>query len=110
MLQHFYDEIAMDTGMVVFGVEDTLKAMEMTALERMILFEDIETSRYEFINPAKGGEKRIRYLNEAQEKDPKNFKDPETGVDLEITSTEPVSDWLLMHYGNYGLKIELISD
>jgi peptide chain release factor subunit 1 len=110
MLQAFYDEIAMDTQMVVFGVEDTLKAMELSALKRMILYEDIEVSRYEFSNPAKGGEKRIRYLNENQEKDPKNFKDPETGVELEITSTEPLSDWLLMHYGNYGVAIELISD
>jgi peptide chain release factor subunit 1 len=109
MLQKFYDEIAMDTQMVVFGVEDTLKAMEMSALERMILFEDIEVSRYEFINPAKG-ETRIKYMNELQEKDPKNFKDPETGVDLEIKSTEPLSDWLLLHYGNYGLTIELITD
>jgi peptide chain release factor subunit 1 len=99
----------MDTQMVVFGVEDTLKAMEMSALERMILFEDIEVSRYEFTNPAKG-ETRIKYMNELQEKDPKNFKDPETGVDLEIKSTEPLSDWLLLHYGNYGLTIELITD
>lgn len=110
MLQKFYDEIAMDTQMVVFGVDDTLKAMEMSALERMILFEDIEVSRYEFTNPAKNNETRIKYMSEAQEKDPKNFKDPETGVDLEIKCTEPLSDWLLLHYGNYGLTIELITD
>jgi peptide subunit release factor 1 (eRF1) len=49
--------------MVVFGVDDTLKSMEMSALDRMILYEEIEVNRYEFMNPAKGGEKRIRYLN-----------------------------------------------
>ena len=38
----FYDEIAQDTGNVVFGVDDTLKAMEMGALDKMILFEEIE--------------------------------------------------------------------
>jgi len=43
----FYDEIAQDTGNVVFGVDDTLKAMEMGALDQMILFEEIEVQRFE---------------------------------------------------------------
>lgn len=62
----------MDTGMVVFGVDDTLKAMEMGALDRMILFEEIEVSRYE-IEQADKSETRIKYLNSTQEKDPKHF-------------------------------------
>jgi len=41
------DEIAQDTGNVVFGVDDTLKANEMGALEKMILFEEIEVQRFE---------------------------------------------------------------
>ena len=48
IISKFMDEIAQDTGNVVFGVDDTLKANEMGALERMILFEDIEVQRFEF--------------------------------------------------------------
>ena len=40
--------------MVVFGVEDTMKALEMGALERMVLFEDLEVNRYVIKNPVKG--------------------------------------------------------
>jgi peptide chain release factor subunit 1 len=40
--------------MVVFGVEDTMKALEIGALETMLLFEDIQIMRYEIRNPAKG--------------------------------------------------------
>jgi len=81
----FYDEIAQDTGNVVFGVDDTLKAMEMGALEKMILFEEIEVQRFEIQMPDKE-EVKIKYLNEMQQKDPRHFQDPETGVQLEIKS------------------------
>ena len=37
----FFENIALDTGMVVFGIEDTMKALEVGALETMMLFEDI---------------------------------------------------------------------
>ena len=47
IISKFMDEIALDTGMVVFGVEDTLKALDLGALDRMILFEEIEIQRFE---------------------------------------------------------------
>jgi hypothetical protein len=39
--------------------------------------------RYEIKNPVKGDVKTY-LLNETQEKDPKYFKDAETGMDLEV--------------------------
>ncbi len=68
LIGKFYDEIAQDTGKVVFGVEDTLKAMTNGAIERMILFEDIDVQRFEFEMPDKKDTK-IKYLNETQLKD-----------------------------------------
>jgi peptide chain release factor subunit 1 len=47
LVSKFFEEIALDTGMVVFGVEDTMKAMEIGALETMMLFEELEVNRYE---------------------------------------------------------------
>ncbi len=70
----FFEHIALDTGMIVFGVEDTMKAMELGALETMMLFENIEIMRYEIKNPVKG-ETKTFLLNAAQEQDPKYFKD-----------------------------------
>jgi peptide chain release factor subunit 1 len=29
LISKFFEEIAMDTGMIVFGVEDTMKALEL---------------------------------------------------------------------------------
>lgn len=54
--------------MIVFGVHDTMRALEMGALETLMLFEDIDMMRYQIKNPVKGDVK-ILYLTSNQEKD-----------------------------------------
>lgn len=42
----YFDEISQDTGKYCFGVEDTLKALEMGAVEILIVYENLDTMRY----------------------------------------------------------------
>lgn len=42
LVSKFFEEIALDTGMIVFGVEDTMRALEMGAVETILLFEELE--------------------------------------------------------------------
>lgn len=60
--------------MIVFGVEDTMKALELGALDQILLFEELPINRYVIKNPIKEGTK-ILCLNPNQEKDDKYFKD-----------------------------------
>ena len=60
--------------MVVFGVNDTMKAIEMSAVDKVLLYDEIEHVRYVIKNPI-SGETKIWYLNHTQEEDPKYFKD-----------------------------------
>jgi len=62
LIGRFFEQIALDTGMIVFGVEDTMKALELGALETMLLFENIEVMRYEIKNPVKN-ETKVFLLN-----------------------------------------------
>ena len=62
VISKFFDNISMDTAMIVFGVEDTMKALELGALETMLLFENIEIMRYEIKNPVKN-ETKVFLLN-----------------------------------------------
>lgn len=93
----------------MFGVADTMKAIEMGALDTMMLFEAIEIMRYEVKNPVTQ-EVKVHYLNDQQAEDPKYFKDKESGVDLEVTSVEQLGDWLVMNYKQFGINIEFITD
>jgi peptide chain release factor subunit 1 len=56
IVSKFFENISMDTGMVVFGVEDTMKAFEEGNAERLLMFENLETMRYIVKNPVKGEE------------------------------------------------------
>jgi len=46
LLSKFFEDIALDTGMVVFGVDDSVKALELGAVETIVLFEELEVNRY----------------------------------------------------------------
>ena len=54
----YFDEISQDTGKYCFGVEDTLKALEMGAVEILIVWENLETMRYMLKNHQTDGEDR----------------------------------------------------
>ena len=109
LVSKFFEEIALDTNMVVFGVEDTMKAMEIGALETMMLFEDLEINRYVLKNPIKGNTTTI-LLNPTQEKNTKYFKDQETGQDYDVIEKDPLAEWLCNNYTRFGVKIEFITD
>jgi len=49
--------------MIVFGVDDTMRALEGGAVDLILLYEELEINRYVIKNPLKGDTKII-YLTE----------------------------------------------
>jgi peptide chain release factor subunit 1 len=47
LISRFFDEVAQDTGKYVYGVEESLKALEMGAVELLIVCESLDVRRYE---------------------------------------------------------------
>jgi peptide chain release factor subunit 1 len=95
--------------MVVFGVEDTMKAIELGALDTLMLFEDLQINRYVLKNPVKG-DTQVLLLNPKQEQNEKYFKDQVTGSAYEVEECEPLAEWLCQNYKQFGIKIEFITD
>ena len=46
LLQRYMDEITQDTGKYCFMVEDTLKALELGAVEDLIIWDNLDVNRY----------------------------------------------------------------
>ncbi|KAJ8782400.1 hypothetical protein J1605_010108 [Eschrichtius robustus] len=46
LIGQYFDEISQDTGKYCFGVEDTLKALEMGAVEILIVYGNLDIMRY----------------------------------------------------------------
>merc|ERR1711860_305443 len=46
LIGRYFDEISQDTGKYCFGVDDTLKALELGSVEILIVWENLEITRY----------------------------------------------------------------
>eukprot|EP00814_Leptocylindrus_danicus_P007661 CAMPEP_0116040520 /NCGR_PEP_ID=MMETSP0321-20121206/24414_1 /TAXON_ID=163516 /ORGANISM="Leptocylindrus danicus var. danicus, Strain B650" /LENGTH=461 /DNA_ID=CAMNT_0003520363 /DNA_START=28 /DNA_END=1413 /DNA_ORIENTATION=- len=109
LLQQFMDEISRDTGKYCFMVSDTFKALELGAVEVLILWENLEVNRYEVRN-ASTGATDVLYLNKVEEQNPNVFRDTETGVELEVIEKETMVEWMANNYKQFGCQLEFITD
>ncbi|KAL3763573.1 hypothetical protein ACHAWU_003239 [Discostella pseudostelligera] len=112
LLQKYMDEISQDTGKYCFMVEDTLKALDLGAVEDLIVWENLEINRYILRPSSSSGDegKRIVYLTPEQEKNDTFFRDADTGAELEVLEKEAMVEWLANNYKNYGCKLEFVTD
>jgi len=62
-LGKYFDEISQDSGRYCFGVQETLKALEMGAVEILIVWENLEVIRYVLKNNTTTGNKACHVLN-----------------------------------------------
>ena len=109
LVGRFFDEIAKDTGCYAFGVRDIMHALDMSAVETLIVYEDLPESRLELRNPATG-DITVQFLRPEQEKERHYFEDKETGQDLEIADRMPMVEWLAQNYKTFGTKLEFVTD
>ena len=106
LIQRYFDEISQDTGKYCFGVDDTLKALELGAVETLIVWENLDITRYVLRNAA--GEEIIVHANKEQEKDREKFTDKSTGLEME-QAQEPQSllEWFADKYKEFGANLEV---
>jgi len=109
LIGRYFDEISQDTGKYCFGVDDTLKALEMGAVETLICWENLDIQRVTLKNHA-SGEEKILFLNSEQEKDKTLYTDQETGVEMELEENMPLLEWLANNYKKFGAGLEIITD
>ncbi|KAF5398834.1 Eukaryotic peptide chain release factor subunit [Paragonimus heterotremus] len=109
LIQRYFDEISQDSGKYCFGVEDTLKALEMGAVEILIVWENLSVNRYVLKLPC-SEELKIIHLRPDQERERQHFVDSETGLDFEVIDTQLLLDWLALNYRSFGTILEIVTD
>ncbi|CAG9313497.1 unnamed protein product [Blepharisma stoltei] len=107
VMSKFFEEVAQDTKKYCYGVEDTMKSLIMGAVEVILLFENLNFTRYVLKNPTTGVEKTL-YLTPEQEEDHGNFM--ENGEELEALEKGPLPEWIVDNYMKFGAGLEFITD
>ena len=108
LINEYFDHISKDSGKVCYGVEDTLKALEAGAAETLIVFENLEITRW--VLKASDNTEVILHTNKTQEADRTNFMDKTTGQEMEIVEQSSMLEWLAEKYRDFGATLEFVSD
>ena len=109
LLQKYMDEISQDTGKYCFMVDDTLNALDLGAVEDLIIWDNLDISRFVVKNTSTQ-EQKVLHLNPEQEKEDSHFRDQETNVELEVVEKEPLVEWFANNYKNFGCNLEFVTD
>lgn len=109
LITKFLDEVAQDTGRYCFGIKDTMQALDMGAVETLIMWEDLTLKRIEIRNPHTH-ERKVLFLNPEEAKNEELYRNPDSGVELEVSDNKLFVEWIVDNYSTFGTKLEFITD
>lgn len=109
LIGKYFEEISQDTGKICYGIDDTLKALELGAVEVLIVYENLDLTRW-VLKDASGSEVTV-HTNKYQEENQRElFLDKETGQEMEVADSGPFLEWLAEAYKDFGATLEFVSD
>ncbi|BGO93725.1 hypothetical protein NBRC10512_006606 [Rhodotorula toruloides] len=127
LISRYFDEISHDSGKYCFGVDDTLRGLEMGAVETLIVWENLDVTRH-VLRDSQGAEHVVHTQapppsasnNKAEaavgiaalsETEREKFIDKATGLEME-QAAEPVNllEWLSEKYKDFGAEIEIVTN
>lgn len=109
LIGKYFEEISQDTGKYVFGADDTLKALDMGAVDTLIVWENLDITRYVLKNTVTG-EIVIKHLNREQETNQNNFRDSATSAELEVQENSSLLEWFANEYRRFGCTLEFVTN
>ncbi|KAL2886651.1 Eukaryotic peptide chain release factor subunit 1 [Ceratocystis lukuohia] len=109
LIGKYFEEISQDTGRICFSVEDTLKALDLGAVETLIVFENLEVTRW-VLKDSTGATQILHTTKEQEQNNREKFMDKQTGQEMEIVEQSSFLEWIAENYKNYGANLEFVSD
>lgn len=107
LLTKFFEKIAQDNTDVIFGVEYTMDALENSAVDTLIIWEQLPVMRHLIRDPQSLAEKVVYTKN--QETAP-SLPKGETGQSWEIVQSELLVDWVAENYRDFKIRLEMVHD
>ncbi|KAB8239974.1 peptide chain release factor eRF/aRF, subunit 1 [Aspergillus flavus] len=108
LIGKYFEEISQDTGKVCYGIDDTLKALELGAAETLIVYENLDVTRWVLKNST--GSEVVIHTTKAQEENRDLFVEKETGTEMEVVDQSSFLEWLAESYKDFGATLEFVSD
>merc|ERR1711935_101860 len=110
LIKNFFDEISVDSNKYCYGMDDTMRALEMGACETLIVWENLDLTRYELRTANDDDDLETIIVTPEQLKDKKFTFDKDTGAEKDIVSCESVVEWIVENYTKFGTSLEIVTD
>ncbi|EPZ36582.1 eukaryotic peptide chain release factor subunit 1 [Rozella allomycis CSF55] len=114
LLEQFFELISQGQPLISYGLSDTYKALEMGAVETLIVWENLDIMRVTLRNSQLGTEKVV-HLTKEQELVRENFM--ENGQELDVVDRVLFVEWLTQseegqpaNYKQFGATLQFVSD
>jgi len=104
LCKRFFDELRKDTGKAAYGIEEVKKALEMGAVEIVLISENLEWEEVEYLCECGYGEKKF-----VKKKEKFNQKCPKCGKKMNIVADMDIIEAFEEMAKETGAKIEIIS-
>eukprot|EP01096_Ripella_sp_DP13-Kostka_P012285 TRINITY_DN509_c1_g1_i1.p1 TRINITY_DN509_c1_g1~~TRINITY_DN509_c1_g1_i1.p1 ORF type:complete len:433 (-),score=210.18 TRINITY_DN509_c1_g1_i1:346-1644(-) len=108
LISAFFEELAKDTNMVIYGINDTIAAWESGAVKTLVAWENLDFLRVTLRNAE--GQESIRILRPRELTDASKITDSESGAVLDVIDQMPLLEWLAEHYKERGAQLEIVTD
>jgi len=89
-------------GKYSIGFQDTMYALESGTVETLLVWDQLPHMRTELKSNSTSAKKMVYHLPDQQVS--------EASGEWEIASSEPLLDWMLDHYKDFGASVEFVSD
>mmetsp|Transcript_8597 Transcript_8597/g.28302 ORF Transcript_8597/g.28302 Transcript_8597/m.28302 type:complete len:439 (+) Transcript_8597:77-1393(+) len=109
LLQKYFDEISQDTGKYCFMIGDTLKGLELGAVETLVVWENLDVDRITLKNAATN-ETSIIHLSKAQQGPDESYLHGKDGVEYEEVEKISFVEWLANNYRSFGTILEFVTN
>ena len=104
ILDEYFDEIKLDSGKFCFGIKETIEALEQGAVERLLIYEELDLIKYTLIDSNK--EKHIKFL---KKEDSINLLD-KNGYKMDILESIDWAEWIAENYKQFGTELIFLTN
>ncbi|KAM3143840.1 hypothetical protein pb186bvf_004116 [Paramecium bursaria] len=109
LVSTFFENIDKDTGLVVYGVQDTMKAVESNTVKTLVCTDVLQYLRVELVSK-QTEQKQVRYIKGTEGYEVGNVIEEKNGEQLQVTAREDLVEYLSENYQQHGLDFQLITD
>lgn len=105
----FYEMLNIDHEKIIYGIKDTMRALEDGVVQKLILYDDMEQLRV-VLNKKSEEDSIVRFMTPAELHAEGALVDEDTKEEMDLIEKEPFVDWMCENFKDYGTELVFVTD